>query len=189
MANLHFNLTLGDAFRSPQDASASTEPARYEAKRILRTDTDLSPQEVGWEGSSLGSSEPSSMCGPWRSKGSGHRLRDEISAEAIPAVKALGTAPPKLVGKLSRFLRHGTFPGKPWCKCPFGRRLPKFGLIKAATASPRGADTMSPARGITLSDGAGAVSASGRRWLYRHTLGADLVTHGFLPQYHARIRA
>ncbi|RLE30381.1 hypothetical protein DRJ27_03310 [Candidatus Acetothermia bacterium] len=69
LANLHFNLTLGDAFRSPQDASASTEPARYEAKRILRTNTDLSPQEVGWEGSSLGSSEPSRLCGPLEIEG------------------------------------------------------------------------------------------------------------------------
>ena len=37
----------------------------------------------------------------WRSRGSRHGLRDEIPAEPMPAVKALGTAPPKLVGKLS----------------------------------------------------------------------------------------
>jgi len=71
---------------------------------ILRQQLRLRLKELGWEGSFTGLLEALNQVRAVEIEdGTGlkYRLRDEIPAEAMPALKALGMAPPKLVERLS----------------------------------------------------------------------------------------
>jgi hypothetical protein len=71
---------------------------------ILRQQLRLKLKELGWEGSFTGLLEALNQVRAVEIEdGTGlkYRLRDEIPAEAMPALKALGMAPPKLVERLA----------------------------------------------------------------------------------------
>jgi hypothetical protein len=113
-----------EAFREPEvplrvtrDASRVLEPIYHwtEARVrghvmvcflafILRQQLRLKLKELGWEGSFTGLLEALNQVRAVEIEdGTGlkYRLRDEIPAEAMPALKALGMAPPKLVERLA----------------------------------------------------------------------------------------